>query len=162
MLKLVTLLRYFESVITSSVEAVGEVKELKERLSLLQDKKSALEKAKQVETDDLKKQLQSRDKQLDESWALILELEKACAESAKATNKAKAEVVHVEQLWAQSAHEILNNLLEQCQVICPDANFSEVGLDKIVIDGCIEVAPDDDNEGVRDPEFDRVDPMNDP
>ena len=48
------LLRYFELVITSNVRALDEVKDLKEKLSLLQDKKSALEMAKRVETDELK------------------------------------------------------------------------------------------------------------
>ena len=106
--------------------------------------------------------MQSRDKQLDESRARISKLEKACAESAKATAKAKAEVVHVEQLQAQSAHEIKNNLLEQCLVICPDADFRKVRKDKIIIDGHIEIAPDDDDEGVGDPKSDHVKLATDP
>ena len=38
----------------------------------------------------------------------------------------------------------------QCQVICPGADFSEVGLDKHVVDRCIEVTPfseEGDNPG---------------
>ena len=81
---------------------------------------------------------------------------------AKAATKVKAEVAHVEQLWAQSTHEIKNNFFEQCQVICLDANFSEVGLDKIVIDGRIKVAPDEGDEGVGVPESKHVDPTTDP
>ena len=33
------------------------------------------------------------------------------------------------------------NILAQCQVICPGANFGEVDLDKHVVNGRIEVTP---------------------
>ena len=35
----------------------------------------------------------------------------------------------------------------QCQVICPEADFCEVYLDKHVIDGCIEIAPISEERG---------------
>ena len=89
---------------------------------------------------------------MDELWGRISELDKARDGSAKATVEAKAEVAHVEQLWAQSAYEIKNNLLDQCRVICPDADFGEIRLDKIVADGRIEVVPDEGDEGVEVPE----------
>ena len=134
--------------VTSGVRALSEVKDLKGKLSLLQDEKVALEKAKRDKTSELREQLQSWDSQLDELRSRISELEKERDVAAEAAAKAKAEVVHVEQLWAQSAHEIKNNLLDQCRVICPDADFGEVRLDKIIIKDRIKVAPDEDDEGV--------------
>ena len=89
-------------------------------------------------------------------------MEKERDATAEATAKAKAKVAHVEQLWSQSAHKIKNNLLNQCRVICPDADFGEVGLDKIVIEGCIEVAPDKDDEGVGVLDSEHADPPADP
>ena len=83
----------------------------------------------------------------------ISNLEKDRDATAEDAVKAKAEVAHVERLWAQSTHEIKNNLLDQCRVICPDADFEEVGLDKIVVEGRIEVAPDD-GEDIGTPEAD--------
>ena len=148
LLKSTTLLRYSESVVTSGARALSEVKVLKEKLSLLQDGKVALEKAKRVNTNELREQLQSRDTQLDELRGRILELEKERDASAIAVAKAEAKVAYMEQLWAESAHEIKNNLLDQCRVICLGADFSEVGLDNIVVDGCIEVAPNDGDEAV--------------
>ena len=71
-------------------------------------------------------------------------------------------MVHVEQQWAKSAHKIKNNLLDQCQVICPGTDFSEVGLDNIIIDGHIEVAPDEGDEAIRVLEFEHADPAADP
>ena len=91
----------------------------------------------------MREQLQSRDSQLDELRDWISELEKESNVAVEDAAKAKVEVAHIERLWAQSAHEIKNNLLDQCRVICPDADFGEVGLDKIVVEGRIEVAPDD-------------------
>ena len=58
-MKSATLLKYSESVVTSGVRALGEVKALKERISLLQNEKEALEKAKRDETSELREQLQS-------------------------------------------------------------------------------------------------------
>ena len=71
-------------------------------------------------------------------------------------------MAHVEQLWAQSTYEIKHNLLKQCQVICLDADFSKVGLDKIVINGHIEIALDDDDDGLAYPESDPTDPATNP
>ena len=69
-------------------------------------------------------------------------------------------MANVEQLWVQSAHEIKNNLLDQCRVICHSANFREVGLDKIVVD--IEVALNEGDETIGVPEFEHADPAADP
>ena len=82
-----------------------------------------------------------------------LEVEKDRDAIAEDAAKAKAKVAHVKRLWAQSAHEIKNNLLDQCRVICPDADFGEVSLDKIVVEGRIEVAPDD-GEDIGTPDAD--------
>ena len=49
------------------------------------------------------------------------------------------------------AYEIKDNILAQCQVICPEANFGEVGLDKHVKDGCIEISPFEDEENDKEP-----------
>ena len=46
----------------------------------------------------------------------------------------------VEQQWEKSAYELKDNILAQCQVICLEADFSEVSLDKHVKDGWIEIA----------------------
>ena len=75
---------------------------------------------------------------------------------------AKPEVAHMEQLWVKLAEVIKENLQEQCQVICPNAYFSEVRLDKIVINGRIKVASDEDDESPEDPETDPVNPTSDP
>ena len=101
----------------------------------------------------MREQLQSRDSQLDGLWDRISELEKDRDAAAEDAAKAKAKVSHVERLWAQLAHEIKNNLLDQCRVICPDADFGEVNLDKIVVEGHIEVAPDD-GEDIGTPDAD--------
>ena len=71
-----------------------------------------MEKAKRDETNELREQLQSRDSQLDGLRDRISELEKDRDAAAEDAAKAKAEVAHVERLWAQSAHEIKNNLLD--------------------------------------------------
>ena len=75
----------------------------------------------------------------------------------------KVEVKYVVEQWGKSAFEIKNNILEQCCVICPGANFSEVGLDNYVVDGCIEVACDvDDEEDLEGPRSKLADPAADP
>ena len=76
--------------VTSGVRALSEVKDLKGKLSLLQDEKVALEKAKWDETNELREQLQSRDTQLDELRARISKLEKERDASATIAAKAKA------------------------------------------------------------------------
>ena len=59
----------------------------------------------------------------------------------------KADVDFIEQQWRESAFEIKANILAQCQVICPEADFGEVGLDKHVVDGRIEVSPISEDDG---------------
>ena len=41
--------------------------------------------------------------------------------------------------------------MAQCQVICLEADFGEVGLDKHVVDGRIEVAPLEEGGNDREP-----------
>ena len=53
----------------------------------------------------------------------------------------------MEQQWKESAYKIKDNILAQCQVICPDADFSEISLDKHVVDGRIEVTPINEEGG---------------
>ena len=57
LLKSAALLRYSEPVVTSGVRALEVVKVLKEKISLLQNEKEALEKAKRDETNKLREQL---------------------------------------------------------------------------------------------------------
>ena len=87
----------------------------------------------------------------------MLEFEKACANSSEAISKLKAEVKFIDDHWEKLAFEIKGNILAQCRVICSEADFSEVRLDKHVVSGCIEVAPDDDEEGdLESPESERT------
>ena len=60
LLKSVALLKYSEPVISSDVRAIWEVKDLEERITHPQNEKLALEKAKQVEVDELRGQVQSK------------------------------------------------------------------------------------------------------
>ena len=76
LLKSAALLRYTKPVVTLGVRALSEVKGLKEKLSLLQDEKVALDKAKWDKTNELREQLQSWDTQLDDLRGRISELEK--------------------------------------------------------------------------------------
>ena len=83
----------------------------------------------------------SKDQQLEESKIQIFELEKYNADSSKLISKLRADIKFIKQQWKKSAYQIKDNIFTQCLVICPDANFGEVGLDKHVIDCRIEVAP---------------------
>ena len=58
---------------------------------------------------------------------------------------------------------IKDNLLEQFRVICPDVDFNEVGLDKIVVNDRIVTTLDDDNEeDLDDPKLDPANPAVNP
>ena len=61
-------------------------------------------------------------------------------------SKLKADIKFIEQQWEKSAYKIKDNILAQCYVICPEANFSKVGLDKHAKDSRIEIAPPEDEE----------------
>ena len=54
LLKSAVLLSYSKLIISSGVRAIGEAKDLKERITLLQNEKRALEKAKQTEAEELR------------------------------------------------------------------------------------------------------------
>lgn len=147
LLKLVASFRYSELVISSGVRAIKEVKDLKEKVALLEGEKLALEKARRVEIEELKGQVQLRDQQQADLKAQILELKKAFVESSKAVSKLKSEVKYIKEQWGNSAFEIKANTLAQCQVICLKADFGELGLDKHVVDGWVEVTPIGEEEG---------------
>ena len=53
----------------------------------------------------------------------------------------KADIKFIEGQQEKSAYKIKDNILAQCQVICPKVDFSKVDLNKHVKDGCIEIAP---------------------
>ena len=59
-------------------------------------------------------------------------------------SKLKADIKFIQQQWEKSTYKIKDNILAQCCVICPEANFSKVGLDKHVKDSCIEIPPEDE------------------
>ena len=81
--------------------------------------------------------LEEKDRQLEESVSQITKLEKSNDE----ITKLKADIKFIKQQWEKSAYEIKDNILAQCRVICPEADFGEISLDKHGKDGCIEVAP---------------------
>ena len=72
------------------------------------------------------------------------------------------DIEFIEQQWRESAFETKANILAQCQVIYPGADFGEVGLDKHVVDGRIEIVliseEGDDNSG-DDPTTPATDPQ---
>ena len=150
LLKSAAIFRCSKSIISFGVQSIQDVKDLEERVTLLRNEKLALEKAKQelsFKVDELKGQVRSKDQQLEELRVRLSELEKAHVDSSKVISKLKAEVKYIEEQWQKSAFKIKGNILAQSQVICLEANFSEVRLDKHVVDGRIEVIPDDDDEG---------------
>ena len=68
------------------------------------------------------------------------------ANSAKAISDLKAKIKHVERQWEKSAYEIKDNIFAQAKVICQKANFNEVELDEHVVNRCIEVVLEDEDE----------------
>ena len=81
----------------------------------------------------------------------IFELEKNKVNSSETISKLEADVKFVEQQWAKSTYEIKENILAQCQVICMDVDFHDVGLDKCVVDGRIKIAPLKEEKGDENP-----------
>ena len=131
-----------------------------ENICLLKVEKFALEEAKQKlasEVEELKEaslskdqRLEEKDHQLEEARNRIFELEKLNVGASDEIARVKADIGFIENQWKESAFEIKANILAQCHVICPGADFGEVGLDKHVVDRHIEIAPlseDDDNPG---------------
>ena len=88
-----------------------------------------------------------KDRQLEEPRNIIFELEKSNAGASYEIARLKADIDFIEQQWRVSVFEIKANILAQCQVICPEADFGEVGLDKHVVDEHIEVAPINEDDG---------------
>ena len=76
---------------------------------------------------------------------------------SKKITKLKAKIKYIEDQWAKSAFEIKENILAQAKVICPSANFSEVGLYCHVLDGRIEDVPIDEDSDA-DPKSDLINP----
>ena len=85
---------------------------------------------------------------MDESMVQLSELEKAHADSSEVVSKLKAEVKYIKEQWHKSIFKIKGNILAQCQAIFLEANFNDVKLDKHIVDGCIKVIPDDDEEEI--------------
>ena len=94
---------------------------------------------------------QSKDQQLEESKVRISKLEKDNASSSKMISKLEVDVKFIEQQWEKSAFEIKDNILAQCLVIFPYANFHEIGLDKCIIDSHIEVPPLEEENNDEEP-----------
>ena len=145
LLKAATILNYSEPVVSTGIQPSREVKDLGESICLLKVKKLALEEAKEKLTSELGElkdhRLEEKDHELEKAKSKISKLEKLNAEASDEITRLKADVGFIEQQWRESAFEIKDNILAQCQVICPGADFSEVGLNKHVIDRRIEVAP---------------------
>ena len=78
----------------------------------------------------------------------LSELEKAYADSSEVVSKLKAEVKYIEEQWQKSIFKIKGNILAQCQAIFLEANFNDVKLDKHIVNGCIEVIPDDEEKEI--------------
>ena len=95
--------------------------------------------------------LKKKNRQLDESTSQISNLEETNFEAFDEINKLRADVKFIERQWEKSAYEIKDNIVAQCQVICLEADFGEVDLDKHVVDGCIEVAPLEEGGNDREP-----------
>ena len=68
------------------------------------------------------------------------ELKEANTKASNEITKLKADIKFIERQWEKSTFEIKDNILVQCRIICPEADFGKVGLDKHVKDGCIEIA----------------------
>ena len=84
------------------------------RVTLLQNEKLVLEKAKQElfsEVDELKGLVRSKDQQLEESRVWLFKLEKAHADSSKEVSKLKAEVKYIGEQWGKSTFEIKGKTL---------------------------------------------------
>ena len=171
LLKAVTILRCSEPTISAGLQASKEVKDLGENIHLLKVEKFALEEAKQKLTFDVEKskeasiskdcRLEEKDRQLEEARNKISKLEKSNARTSGEIAWLKANIVFIENQWRELAFEIKANILAQYQVICPRDDFGEVGLDKHIVNGCIEIAPlskDGDNSG-NEPTTPAIDPQ---
>ena len=69
----------------------------------------------------------------------------------------KAEIKCIEQQQEKSTFEIKDNILAQASIICPRADFSQVGLHHHVGNGWIEDIPEDEDDEA-DPESDPSNP----
>ena len=70
-------------------------------------------------------------------------------EAEKEIKRLKAEIVHIEDLWAKSSNKSFKNIMQQVHVICRDHDFSQVDLFHHVVNGRIvdmpEVNPSENN-----------------
>ena len=147
LLKSAAIFQYSKQVVSSEIWAQVEKKDMEESNTLFRDEKATLERPKQElasKIEGMKKQVMAKDQQLE---VLNGQLTKFKADSAQEISDLKVKIKHMEQQWEKS--------LVQAKAICPKANFSEVGLDKHVIDGHIEVIPDDEDEENGDQESSR-------
>ena len=100
MLKSAALIRYSEPMISSSIWVAQEVKNLEEKITLLQNEKLALERAKQElssKVAELKGQVQSKYEELQESSTNLLKLRKAQVELIEEIFKLKVEIKYIEE-----------------------------------------------------------------
>ena len=99
LLKLPAVCQYFESVVTSEIRACREMKDLEERVTILQNEKAALERAKQdllSEVEELKEQAKSKDQCLGEMKAQVEEMKTAQGKSTKKIFNLKAKFKYME------------------------------------------------------------------
>ena len=139
------------------------MKDLKVRVTLLQNEKAALEKAKQdllSKVEELEEQAKSKDQCLEELKAQVKESKRVRVESTKKISDLKAEIKYMEDQWAKSVIEIQENFLAQAKVIFPTANFKKIKLHCYIMDGRIVDFPakeDNDADLESDPINQKVD-----
>lgn len=150
LLKLATILRCSELMVSSRIQGLKDKKDVEDSLRLLKVEKLALEEANQKitsklaelkEVTRLKDQwLEEKDCQLEKSASRVSELKEANKKAFDEISKMKAGIKFIDGQQEKSTYEIKDNILVKCQVICPEADFSEVGLNNHIKDGCIEIA----------------------
>ena len=84
---------------------------------------------------------EEKDHRLEEFASRVFELEKGNSKASNEITKTKADIKFIEGQQEKSAYEIKDNILAPCQVTCLEVDFSKVDLNKHIKDGCIEIAP---------------------
>ena len=96
----------------------------------LQNGKVAQNKAKQDLTSKvkgLKKQVKSKDQQLEELKGQLGELEKAYTNLTKKISNLKVEIKYIEEQWEKSAYEIKENILARAESSVPESTLVRLG-----------------------------------
>ena len=86
-----------------------------------------------------------------------MEPKKIQVDLTKDISNLKAEIKCIKWPWEKSAFEIKDNILVQASVICPRADFSQIGPHRRIVDGHIEDVPEDEDNGAN-PESDPSNP----